>query len=307
MSQKSELLRQERHAEYQDFLESRKKVPRSIAEVRREMAREREQEIHNSQSTTNTNTSTNRQTQGQTDYDSLRNRKREEERQYRGATYYDNGRGREEEGEYRSTRRRWNDETPPPPHPSSTTHQRVRFDERGGGGSEITNRGYSRGWEDEERELMTWARGGGGNRSKSRNGDGRYRQEHARARTPPEVESPRKRIDQDAQNKAKMRSISAPSVQGGISNGGVFALGLGRREEDNAESKRNKQREYAEVLRTQIREKEEAKERERAKEDMMEVRDAEDDKPSSLRSRQSVSQKSIHDEREVQHHKERER
>ena len=306
MSKKSELLRRERHAEYQDFLESRKKAPRSIAEVRREMAQEREQEIHNSQSTTNTNTSTNRQTQGHVDYDSLRNRKREEERQYRRATYYDNGRGREEEGEHRSTRRRWNNEALPP-HPSGATHQRVRFEERGGGGgSEITNRGYSRGWEDEERELMTWARGGGG--SKNRSGDGRYRQERARARTPPEVESPRKRIDQDAQKTAKMRSISAPSVQGGISNGGVFALGLGRREEDNAETKRNKQREYAEMLRTQIKEREEAKERERVREEMMEVRDAEDEKPSSsLRNRQTVSQKSTHDKRELHHHKERER
>lgn len=307
MSKKSELLRRERHAEYQDFLESRKKAPRSIAEVRREMAREREQEIHNAPSTTNTNTSTNRQTQGHMDYDSLRNKKREEERQYRGATYYDNGRGREEEeGEHRSTRRRWNDEAPPP-HPSGATHQRVRFNERGGGGgSEIMNRGYSRGWEDEERELMTWAHGGGGNSRKSRSGDGRYRQERARAKTPPEVESPRKRIDQDAQNKAKMRSISAPSVQGGISNGGVFALGLGGRE-DNAETKRNKQREYAEMLRTQIKEREEAKERERVREEMMEVRDAEDEKPSSLRNRQTVSQKSTHDERELHHHKERER
>ena len=259
------------------------------------MAREREQEI-NSQSTTNTNTSTNRQTQGQSStmsdaYNSMRNRKREEERQYRGATYYDNG--SREEGEQR-VRRRWNDEAPPP-----TTRQRVRFDERGRE-SEITNRGYSQGWEEDERELMTWAHGGG---NRSRSGDGRYRQERARARTPPEVESPRKRIDQDAQKMAKMRSISAPTVHSANSHssGGIFALG--GREEDSAETKRNKQKEYAEMLRAQIKEREEAKERERVKEEMMEVRDAEDEKPS-LRNRQ-ISQKSTNDEKEVHHYKER--
>ena len=299
MSKRSELLRQERHAEYQDFLESRKKAQKSIAEIRREMAHEREQEI-NSQTTTNKNTSTNRQMQGQSsavsdDYNSMRNRKREEERQYRGANYYDND--SREEGEQRA-RRRWNDEAPPP-----STHQRVRFDEKGRE-SEIMNRGYSQGWEEDERELMTWARGGGGGGgNRSRSGDSRYRQERARARTPPEVESPRKRVDQDAQKMAKMRSISAPTVHGAnsISSGGIFALG--GKEEDSAETKRNKQREYAEMLRAQIKEREEAKERERVKEEMMEVRDAEDEKPS-LRNRQ-ISRKSTHDEKEVPHYKER--
>jgi hypothetical protein len=109
---------------------------------------------------------------------------------------------------------------------------------------------------------------------------------------------------------AKMRSISAPSVQGGINSvsggGGVFGLGLGGREENSAVTKRNKQREYAEMLRTQIREKEEAKERERVKEGMMEVRDTEDEKPASLQNRQTVvSRRSIHDEREMHHHRER--
>ena len=315
MSKRSELLRQERYAEYQDFLESKKKGQKSIAEIRREMAREREQEIRNTHNITNTS----RQAQGQssTDYDSLRHRKREEERQYRGAMHYDGGSSRpeEEEREHRA-RRRWNNEAPPHP---ITTHQRVRFDDRGGGReSEITNRGYSsRGWEEDERELMTWARGGGGGGgghigSRNRSGDSgmRYRQERerARARTPPDVESPRKRVDQDDQKSAKMRSISAPSVHGGAagsSAGGIFALG-GRREEDSAETKRNKQREYAEILRAQIKEREEAKERERVKEEMvvMEVRDAEDEKPPSLRNRQT-SQKSTRDMREEHHYKER--
>ena len=300
MSKRSEVLRQERYAEYQDFLESRKKAPKSIAEIRREMAHKREQEI-SSQSASNTNSSTNRQTQGQSStvsdaYDSLRSRKREEERQYRGATYYNNG-----EGEQRA-RRRLNDEAPPP-----TTHQRVRFKEkRGGGVNEIKNRGYSRGWEEDERELMTWAHGGGSNRQQeSRNGS-RSRQHLARARTPPEVESPRKRGDQDAQKSAKMRSISAPVVHDHYSDnsGGIFGLG-GR--EDNAETKRNKQKEYAEILRAQIKEREEAKERERVREEMMEVRDTEDEKPS-LRNKNSrqISQKSAHDdEMEEYRYKER--
>ena len=155
---------------------------------------------------------------------------------------------------------------------------------------------------------MTWARDG---RSGSKSGDGKYRRERTRARTPPNIESPRKKIDQDEQKLAKMRSISAPTVQGGTSRvGGIFALGLGGREEDSAETKRNKQREYAEMLRAQIKEREETKERERVRnekeeeEGMMEVRDAEDEKPSSLRSRQT-SRKSLHDEREVHHYKER--
>ena len=300
MSKRSELLRQERHVEYQNFLESRRKAPKSIAEIRREMAHEREQEI-SSRSATNTNSSASRQTQDQSstvsnDYDSIRNRKRDEERQYRGATYYDNG--SREEGEQRA-RRRWIDEAPPP-----STHQRVRFEERGNG-SEITNRGYSRGWEEDERELMTWARsGGGGNRHMqgSRNGESRNRQHLARARTPPEVESPRKRVDQDAQKLAKMRSISAPVVHDHYS-GGIFGLG-GR--EDSAETKRNKQKEYAEILRAQIKEREEAKERERVKEEIMDVRDAEDEKPS-LRNKSSgqISRKSERDEKEEYLYKER--
>ena len=58
--------------------------------------------------------------------------------------------------------------------------------------------------------------------------------------------------------------------------GGVF--GLGGRSEESLESRRNKQKEYADILRAQIREREEARERERAKEEKMVVKDAEEEK-----------------------------
>ena len=294
MSKRSELLRQERQAEYQDFIKSRGTAPKSIADIRREMAHEREREI-GSRDVTNTSTSANRQRQGQSstafnDYDSLRNRKREEERQYRGATYYDNGSREQEESDYRP-RRRWNDEAPP--------HQRVKFEERRGGGNEMTNKGSSRGWEEDDRDLMTWARGGNrGNRSSGRN-----RQQVARARTPPDVESPRKKIDQKL---AKIRSISAPVVHDHYGDGFGGISALGSREEDSMETKRNRQKEYAEILRAQIKEREEAKERERVREEVMDVKDAENEKPSSLKNKNSEqNRKSAHDEREEYRYRER--
>ena len=81
----------------------------------------------------------------------------------------------------------------------------------------------------------------------------------------------------------------------------MFAA-LGGRQEKSVEAKRNKQKEYAEILRAQIKEREEAKERERVKEEMMDVRDAEDEKLPSIKNKNSgQSYTSTRDEREEEY------
>ena len=123
-------------------------------------------------------------------------------------------------------RRRWDEEQP---------SHRVRFEDdshfaRGRGPT-------SQRWEDDERELMQWAKSKG--------------QSRHRLPTPP-YESPRK---QEARpGKGSQRSISAPVIAEGIA-------GLGVR--DDPVALRNRQQEYAEELRAQIREREEARKREK--------------------------------------------
>ena len=279
MSMRSERLRQERQEEYQDFLKMKERAPKSVAEIRRDMAHEREQEIGSNDHAI-ADRSDERQTQDWSrtvsDYNSLRNQRLEEERQYRGATLGNGG----EEIPYRA-RRRWDDEPP---------QQRVRFEERGK--SEVMNRGYTRGWEEDEQELMTWARGQGQNRH------------IARTRTPPDVESPRTKVNRDAHKSAKMRSISAPVVHDhhGNGNGSNGILGLGGGVDASMETRRNKQKEYAEILRAQIKEREEAKQRERVKEELQDLKDRKDDVMSREKTEQSL--KSVHDDKEY-HRKER--
>ena len=266
MAMRSDRLRQERQEEYQHFLKGKAAAPKSVAEIRRQMAREREQEIG----------SHSRQAQGQSstlsDYDSLKREKLEEERQYRGEAY--------ERGNDHRPRRRWDDNSPP--------QQRVRFEDRGDT-KPTAIRGNSRGWEEDEQALMSWARSRGQENKPQQTG---------RARTP---ESPRSKVNQDAQKSTnKLRSISAPVVHSnstGSGIGGVF--GLGGRSEESLETRRNKQKEYAETLRAQIREREEARERDRAKEELMAVKDAEEDRvPHKSDDR---SQRSSHDTRQHQH------
>ena len=92
-------------------------------------------------------------------------------------------------------------------------------------------------WDEGEEGLIQWAREQGKSRDPS-----------IRAPTPPSYPSTRRNAD-----KINTRSISAPVVAG------IAALGAGDTETD----KRRKQKEYAEQLREQMKEKEMAKKRER--------------------------------------------
>ena len=286
MTTRSERLRQERQAEYQDFLKNKEKTPSSIADIRRDMAREREREIGSQSVARETNG--DRLLQGQSsrlsDYNSLKSKRLEEEHQYRGAPF-DRAR---EEGVHRP-RRQWN-EGPP-------SRQRVRFEENRR--NEVANNGSSLGWEEDEKELLSWARG---------RGQGGKSRPVPRSRTPPEIESPRRNVNRDVHISVKMRSISAPVVhdQYGGRGGGIPGLGGGAG--DSMEAKRNKQKEYAEILRAQMREREEAKERERAKEELLDVDDVEVSRSTQKRERiveKKQDQKSSLDVKKEYHPKER--
>ena len=154
-------------------------------------------------------------------YSELREQRRGEERHYRGHLHNHDTRRQQ----------RW-DEDEQPSH-------RVRFEDNA---HSTQGRGpNSLRWDDDERELMQWAR------SKGRGND------HPRHRLPtPPYESPRKQ--EGRRGKESLRSISAPVIAEGIA-------GLGARNDPAAQRKR--QREYAEELRAQIREREEARQREK--------------------------------------------
>ena len=195
--------------------------PRSISVIRQQMQMEREEEL-------GSRGSEMRQTNGYYPrrpleppddyYSTTREQRMAEERQYRGQTH-DNPSG-ESSG---FGRKRWDDEP---------RHQ-VRFESD-------PYPGKARGlrWEDEEKELMQWAKSHGILKSRQ-------------VPTPPLYESPRKQVPRDDSH---MRSVSAPVVPEGIA-------GLGVKEDPVV--RRNKQREYAEELRAQMREKEKAKQREK--------------------------------------------
>lgn len=258
-------LRREREKEYQEFAQKRwgpRSVPHedSIAGIRQKMQREREEELAqhrtmradptletrgpdqlNSRSRTNSNSPPNRDTPyleslrsakdhrvlfsfpedprpPQDRFSSMREQRMAEERRYRNNMH-------REVGRYNSDvvrRRRWDEDLP-----------RVRFEEDYPPTKRETN---TQKWDDEERDLMQWAR---------------ERRRH-RVPTPPIYESPRKH-EKDT-DRSSLRSISAPVVAEGIA-------GLGAREDPA--TRRNRQREYAEELRAQIREREEARQRER--------------------------------------------
>ena len=97
-----------------------------------------------------------------------------------------------------------------------------------------------REWDKEEEDLVQWARGQG----RSRGATGRKLRTH----TPPLYAPPPRK-----QTMKESRSISAPVIVGGIT-------ALGARE--SLESKRRRQREYAEQLEAQMREREKEKARE---------------------------------------------
>ena len=95
-----------------------------------------------------------------------------------------------------------------------------------------------RRWDEEEEDLMQWARGQGKSKGP------------AESRPP---SSPTHLSQNNVRRVGGSRSLSAPVV------GGIAGLGAGSSERD----KKSKQREYAEQLRAQMREKQAAKERER--------------------------------------------
>lgn len=128
------------------------------------------------------------------------------------------------------------------------SHRQVHFEH---GYDDDVDRTYPRGgyyndrkhWDDEEGDLMQWARG-----------QGKSNVKNSRVSTPPSSSPPYRKPGR-AGGIIDSRSLSAPVVVGG----GIAALGAGISEND----KRRKQKEYAEQLRAQMREKQAAKERER--------------------------------------------
>ena len=154
-------------------------------------------------------------------YLELKEQRRAEERHYRGQLH---------SGDIE--RQRWGEDEQPISH-------RVRFEDDA---HSTRGRGPNpRRWEDDERDLMQWARNKGRANGYPRN----------RLPTPP-YESPRKQ--EDGRGDESLRSVSAPVIAEGIA-------GLGAR--DNPVALRRRRQEYAEELRAQIREREEARQREK--------------------------------------------
>ena len=221
-----------------------------MAEIRRQMSRERESELTGYESARAWNKGAERRefirrtplndtlhgSPPREDYFSMREKRRAEERQYRGQMQRNPEMG-EYTSDYGRRRLRWGEDPP-------DNHQ-VRFRVDNDLGPYDTRHRTQR-WDDEERELIEWAKSQGNlNDGKPRN----------RAPTPPTYESPRKQESDEGQK--SLRSISAPVVAEGIA-----ALGM----RDHSRTKQMKQKQYAEELRAQIREKEKAKQREKMEE-----------------------------------------
>ena len=279
-----EQLRRERQADYQEFLRAQQRIPTttshphlssspshhpqalpaassfsSVAEKRRVLARERERELANQDRLRPLERdykpdsplgrergradgrwredSSARMTQA--GYDRSRKQRLEEERKY-GGHFWENlspshgsrregsweERGREGEGGGAGQVRFEDDED----------GERLELHEPRRGGEQ------PRRWDEEEEDLMQWARGQGKSWGPT--------EKISRAPTPPMYSSPpRKQVELKGS-----RSLSAPVIAGSIT-----ALGAG----DALETKRRRQKEYAEQLQAQMREKEEARERER--------------------------------------------
>ena len=172
------------------------------------------------------------------DYLSMREKRLAEERQYQDQMYR-NPELDSYSSDFSHRRKQW-DENP-------LENRQVRFKDDS---APYGTRNRTQKWDEEERELIQWAK------SQGRLNDGRLRH---RAPTPPIYESPQKRErERENEGHKSLRSISAPVVVEGIA-----ALGA----RDDTKTRQMKQKKYAEELRAQIREKEEAKQRERMDED----------------------------------------
>lgn len=222
----------------------------SVAEIRRQMSRERERELAGYESARAGSKGAERRelydrtplndalhgSPPKEDYFSMREKRRAEERQYRGQMQRNPEMG-EYTSDYSRRRLRWGED------PSDNRQVRFRVDNDS---SPYNTRNRTQRWDEEERELIEWAKSQGNlNDGKPRN----------RALTPPTYESPQKK-ERDKGQKS-LRSISAPVVAEGIA-----ALGM----RDSSRTKQMRQKQYAEELRAQIREKEKAKQREKLEE-----------------------------------------
>ena len=214
-------MRRERQVEYQEFLRHKHSSTRSVAEIRKDLAHEREKELNHKEAK-----SDQRKDPEYNDYSSFKDKKRVEE-QYQGQVHDDQSQ--------RSSNRRkqWND--------YDDDDSKVRFED-----VDHSERRQNRStWDEEERELMQWTR----NQAHSSASHIPWRN-HRRSQTPPSFD-PQHASGVDS--KTSIRSISAPSV----ASAGIASLG--RREED-VQTKRRRQMRYAEELRTQIEEKQGSKE-----------------------------------------------
>ena len=166
------------------------------------------------------------------DYLSMREKRLAEERQYQDQMYT-NPELDTHSSDFSRRRKQW-DQNP-------LEARQVRFRDE-----PYSTRNRTQRWDEEERELIQWAK------SQGHSNDGRPRY---RAPTPPIYESPQKQErEMESGGHKSLRSISAPVIVEGIA-----ALGA----RDDTRTRQMKQKKYAEELRTQIREKEEAKRKER--------------------------------------------
>ncbi len=204
----------------------------NVSELRRQLQTEREAEL----SRLGSRSESSRPQQDGDRYSSVREQRLSEERRYREHAYgdarVDADRRVDPDRHVLRPRGQWDENEPPHAH-------RVRFG--ASGGNHMGRPLQSQGWDEEEKDLVQWARGQG--RQVGRN--------RGRVLTPPNYESPQK---QTSQVNVRLRSISAPVVAEGIA-----AIGA----RNSSSDKRSRQKQYAEELRAQIREKEEMKWREK--------------------------------------------
>lgn len=226
--ERTDQLRRERQQEYKDHMRKRAGVGshtapppsnKTIAEIRRNMSRERERELIRNEAEL--------VSRRDKDYASLKERKRAEERQYQGTVY---------DHPYQAQRQ--DRDT------IDHQHSRVSFEND----PRAANPPKHSSWDEEEDRLMEWTR----NQAHPAAAGHAPRDPH-RARTPPPP-SDAPHMDRKT-SRHTLRSISAPSVAGAGGGGAVTGIAALGRQED-MQTKRQKQLKYAEELRSQMKEKE---------------------------------------------------
>lgn len=178
---------------------------KSIAEIRQAISRERERELGHKKAADSNPNRARQETKRGADYATLREKKLAQERRYHGGAHH------------------------------FVDEKRDNGDYSDGGHKARFGRERNHGWDEEETDLMQWTRN-------QAHASAHHLPQHARARTPPAVDSPR------LTPRSSLRSISAPNVAPPPLTG-ISALG----EYEDSHVKRLRQLKYAEELRSQMR------------------------------------------------------